>query len=62
MKTWIVTFPGVKRKAGQFIVMAKNAKEAIEIAWDSATSDFQIGHEKGAAHVKEFKRGALHLL
>jgi hypothetical protein len=62
-KPYIVTFPGVRhRKAAQFIVMAGSAKEAIEVAWESANSDFQVGHKKGAAQVKEFKRGALRIL
>ena len=62
MKPYVVTFPGVKGQSGQFVVMAENRKAAIDIAWDSASSEFQITHEKGAAQVKEFKRGALRIL
>lgn len=63
MKPYLVTFPGVKnRKSAQFIVMAETKKEALEAAWDSADSDFQVGHEKLAAQVKELKRGVLRIL
>jgi hypothetical protein len=41
--------------------MAEDRKAAIEIAWNSADSQFRITHQKEAAQVKEFKRGALHL-
>ena len=62
MNAYIVTFPGVRGKSGQFVVMAEDRKAAIEIAWTSADSQFQITHQKEAAQVKEFKRGALRIL
>jgi hypothetical protein len=63
MKPYIVTFPGAKNHiAGKFVVVAEHGKAAIDIAWDSTTSEFQTTHEKGAAQVKEFKRGALRIL
>jgi hypothetical protein len=59
MKPYVVTFPGVRGTSGKFVVMAEDNKSAIEIAWESASSQFQITHHKQAAQVKEFKRGAL---
>ena len=63
MKTYVVTFPGAKNHiAGKFVVVAENGKAAIEIAWDSSSSEFQTTHEKGAAQVKEMKRGTMRVL
>jgi hypothetical protein len=42
--------------------MAEDKKSAIEIAWDSAPSEFQITHHKQAAQAKEFKLGAIRVL
>jgi hypothetical protein len=61
-KPYIVTFPGVRGTSGQFVVMAEDKKSAIEIAWKFADSQFQITHQKQAAQVKEFKRGAIRVL
>jgi hypothetical protein len=62
VKAYVVTFPGVRGTNGQFVVMAEDKKTAIEIAWNSADSQFQITHHKQTAQVKEFKRGALRIL
>ena len=62
MKPYIVTFPGVRGTSGQFVVMAEDRKAAIEIAWKSTDSQFQITHQKQTAQVKELKRGALRVL
>lgn len=62
MKPYIVTFAGVRGTSGQFVVMAEDKNSAVEIAWNSADSQFQITHQKEATQVKEFKRGALRLL
>lgn len=60
MRTYIVTFPGVGGKSGRFVVMAEDKKSAVDIAWGSVSSQFQITHQ--AAQAKEFKRGALKIL
>ena len=62
-KTYVVTFRSHNGdRASKFIVVAKDRKQAINIAWEHGGADFQSRFDKSTGEAQEMKEGALRVL
>ena len=62
-KTYVVTFRSHNDdRPSKFIVVAKDRKQAINIAWDHGGADFQSRFDKSTGQAQEMKEGALRVL
>ena len=58
-KTYVVTFRSHNGdRASKFIVVAKDRKQAINIAWEHGGADFQSRFDKSTGEAQEMKEGA----